>query len=213
MIQNVQAKLYAEGLEKGLDCACLDSDVLQEMPFLTAVIYESLRLFPPIGQLVNRKASEDGLLGGDIAIPKGTYLGYNCYSTNRDPGAWGPTADCFEPERWGHSTAAIQKHYRMRRAKAEFISFHGGRRACLGERFAMLQLRATLVTLVHAFTWKLDPSWVDRKTPVRIRQGPGALSTSTALLTGEPGWTVISKSTEISVWSSGGGFTGMIIRY
>jgi len=102
------------------------------MPFLTSLIYESLRLFPPIGQLVNRKASEDVVLGGDIVVPKGTYLGYNCYSTNRDPAVWGPKADDFDPARWGDSPVAIQKQYRQRRAKAEFITFHGGRRACLG---------------------------------------------------------------------------------
>lgn len=153
--------------DKGLDRTPPNPEVFQDMPFLTAVIYESLRLFPPIGQLVNRRANEDALLGGDIVIPKGTYLGYNCYSTNRDPNAWGPTADAFEPGRWGDSTVAIQKHYRMRRARAEFISFHGGRRACLGEKFALLQMRVTLVALLGAFTWELDPGWADRKTPVR----------------------------------------------
>ena len=137
------------------------------MPFLTSVIYESLRLFPPIGQLVNRKASADTLLGGEVAVPKGTYLGYNCYSTNRDPAAWGPEADVFDPTRWGDNPVAIQKQYRLRRARAQFISFHGGRRACLGEKFAVLQMRITLVTLVKAFSWELDPSWVDRMTPVR----------------------------------------------
>lgn len=164
----MQDKLHAEIQNKGLNRACPDdADTLQDMPYLTAVIYESLRLFPPIGQLVNRKASEDALLGGRIAISKGTYLGYNCYSTNRDLAAWGTAADAFDPDRWGDSTVAIQKHYRLRRARAEFISFHGGRRACLGEKFAVLQMRITLVTLIQAFTWSLDPSWVDRKTPVQ----------------------------------------------
>lgn len=167
MAQDAQDKLHAEIQNKGLDRGtCPDPDALQDMPFLTAVIYESLRLFPPIGQLVNRKTSEDALLGGSIPISKGTYLGYNCYSTNRDKAAWGPAADSFEPGRWGDSTVAIQKHYRLRRARAEFISFHGGRRACLGEKFAVLQMRITLVALIQAFSWLPDPSWVDRKTPV-----------------------------------------------
>jgi cytochrome P450 len=180
-MQVIQAGLYTEIREKGLTDACPpDPEVLQDMPLLTAVIYESLRLFPPIGQLVNRKASKDLLLGGDIAIPKGTYLGYNCYSTNRDPAAWGSTADCFEPGRWGDSIIAIQKHYRARRVRAEFISFHGGRRACLGEKFAMLQLRVTIVTLAQAFTWKLDPSWVDRKTPVSINSPEPFMSAMSA---------------------------------
>ncbi|KAH6839634.1 Pyoverdine/dityrosine biosynthesis protein-domain-containing protein [Chaetomium sp. MPI-CAGE-AT-0009] len=160
-----QARLYTEVRGRGLDQSHSDPDALQELPFLTAVIYESLRLFPPIGQLVNRKASKDALLGGDIVIPKGTYLGYNCYSTNRDSAVWGPRANDFDPGRWGDSPVTIQKQYRLRRARAEFISFHGGRRACLGEKFAMLQMRITLATLVREWSWKLDPTWVDRKTP------------------------------------------------
>ncbi len=152
---------------RGVDPTNPDAETLSDLPYLTSVIYESLRLFPPIGQLVNRQASEDVFLGGgDIVIPKGTYIGYNCSSTNRDPGAWGPTADAFDPSRWGESTQAIQKQYRARRARAEFISFHGGRRACLGEKFALIQMRVTLAALVGEFSWGLDPTWVDRKTPV-----------------------------------------------
>jgi cytochrome P450 len=153
------------------------------MPFLTSVIYESLRLFPPIGQLVNRRASENVLLGGDMVIPKGTYVGYNCYSTNRDQAVWGSRADDFDPSRWGASSTAIQKQYRLRRARAEFISFHGGQRACLGEKFALLQMRITLVHLIREFTWRLDPAWVDRKTPVRFPAPWLGLRTSLCLLT------------------------------
>ncbi|KAK4236358.1 Pyoverdine/dityrosine biosynthesis protein-domain-containing protein [Achaetomium macrosporum] len=171
---DAQAKLFAEIQRSRVDPTNTshptDPDsTLQDMPYLTSVIYESLRLFPPIGQLVNRKASEDALLGGDLVIPKGTYLGYNCYSTNRDPAVWGPSADEFDPARWGDSPGSIQKQYRQRRARAEFISFHGGRRACLGESFALLQMRITLVALVREFTWRLDPTWVDRKTPTLRR--------------------------------------------
>jgi cytochrome P450 len=135
---------------------------------LTSVIYESLRLFPPIGQLINRKASSLALLGGGLVIPRGTYLGYNCYSTNRDPAVWGPDTEAFRPARWGHSLGAIQRQYRLRRARAEFITFHSGRRACLGERFALLQMRITLVALVREFTWRLDPTWTERMTLVCV---------------------------------------------
>lgn len=141
--------------------------MLTNLPLLTAVILESLRLFPPIGQLINRRTSQDTLLGhASIVIPSGTYVGYNCYSTNRDPEAWGPTADQFDPSRWGGDVTSIQKQLRLRKSKAEFISFHGGRRACLGEKFALLQMRVTLCKLLGAFMWMLDPEWIDRKTPV-----------------------------------------------
>jgi unspecific monooxygenase len=139
---------------------------ISDLPYLTSVIYESLRLLPPISQLINRRTSQDVLLGAQIYIPKGTYVGYNCYSTNRDPTVWGSTADEFRPERWGQSSAEIVQRYRQRRARAEFVSFHGGSRACLGEKFALLEARVALFVLVSRFTWELHPEWPDRKTPV-----------------------------------------------
>lgn len=139
---------------------------LRNMPLLTSCIYESLRLMPPIGQLINRLATTPLVLGDDIVVPEGMYLGYNSYATNRDPETWGKDADEFVPGRWGDTSTEIQTFYRKCRARAELITFHGGRRACLGDRFAVLQLKVTVFTLVRHLRWKLDPSWPDRMTPV-----------------------------------------------
>ncbi|KAK2004520.1 cytochrome P450 [Colletotrichum falcatum] len=158
-----QELLRQEIVSKGVESSA--ELTREDMPYLTSLLYESLRLFPPIGQLINRRAAGTALLGGEVVIPEGTYIGYHCYSTNRCPAAWGPTADEFRPGRWGCSSEAIQQEYRRRRARGEWISFHGGKRACLGEKFAMLEMRVTLMQLVREFSFTLDPTWVDRKTP------------------------------------------------
>ncbi|KAJ2901403.1 hypothetical protein MKZ38_001885 [Zalerion maritima] len=140
---------------------------LSEMPLLTAVILESLRLFPPIGQLINRKVHGVGFLGDggeSVFVPDGSYIGYNCYATNRDPHVW-KDAEQFVPSRWGQTSEEIARRYRRAKMKAEFTTFHGGRRACLGERFALLQLRVTLWALLRQWQWGLDPSWKERMTP------------------------------------------------
>lgn len=165
-IQEAQERLHDEVILQGEDA--LSEERLQNMPWLDAVVLESLRLFPPIGQLINRRAAEPLTLGDNIMISKGAWVGYNCYSTNRDPEAWGADADRFRPQRWGDSVQDIRKEYRRRRARAEFISFHGGRRACLGERFAVLQMKATLFMLAKELRWRPDPTWADRMTPVRL---------------------------------------------
>ncbi|KAG5929784.1 hypothetical protein E4U53_002368 [Claviceps sorghi] len=160
---DVQDDLYRELLPHG--DGPIGQETLQSMPLLSAVVLESIRLFPPIGQLINRKVSRPVWLGGEIFVPAGTYVGYNCYSTNRDSEAWGADSNDFRPQRWGLGCQEIQREYRRRRSRAEFISFHGGQRACLGERFALLQLKATLYVLVKSLRWKLDPVWPDRMTP------------------------------------------------
>ncbi|RYP51666.1 hypothetical protein DL768_003064 [Monosporascus sp. mg162] len=163
---DVQERLWAEISASGGDTDGRPThEVLQHMPYMTAVVYESLRVLPPLSQLINRRAAEDVMLSGHVRVPEGTYLGYHCYSTHRDADYWGSDADRFRPERWGDSVEAIQRFYRQKRTRAEFVSFHGGNRACLGERFAVLELKVTLFVLVKRFSWRLDPSWPNKMTP------------------------------------------------
>jgi unspecific monooxygenase len=143
---------------------------VHDLSFLTATIYEVLRLFPPISQLINRRTTRPVILGNNnhgrqIHIPADAYVGYNCCSTNRDTDFWGPDADEFKPSRWGTNMEDIQQLYRKANAKGTFITFHGGRRACLGQRFAMQQLRITMVELLRALRWRVDESWDGRMTP------------------------------------------------
>lgn len=144
----------------------LDYSALQNLPYLTSVIYETLRLFPPISQLINRKTTQDVMLGGEIPIPAGTYVGYNAYATGRDHGAWGKDANDFRPERWGSTVEDINAQYRRVNSRASFIAFHGGRRACLGQKFALFEARLSIVTVLREVRWWIDPGWVRRMTPV-----------------------------------------------
>lgn len=180
---------------------CLDGDlspvILGKLPFLSSVIYESLRLFPPISQLVNRRVDRPVNLGDTIYIPRDTYVGYNSYATNRDPAVWGPTADEFVPERWGTNNEDILKRFRRAKARAEFISFHGGSRACLGERFALLEMRITLFVLVKNCSWTLDSQWRDRMTPVSY--SVAHLLTRITELIRVIGWSVISTWASIAL--------------
>jgi cytochrome P450 len=139
---------------------------------MTSVIYETLRLFPPISQLINRRTTEPVLLGDEFLIPAGTYVGYNAYATGRDREAWGRDADEFRPERWGGTSEKIDAMYRRVNSRASFIAFHGGRRACLGQKFALIETRFTLLEIVRAVRWTLDPTWEKKMTPVSLNLPP-----------------------------------------
>ena len=159
-----QDKLHAEATD--LDTDHPTPDQLNDLLHLTTCVNESLRLMPPIGQLINRLATASLTLGEEHHVPEGTYVGYNSYATNCDPEAWGKDADDFNPSRWGESIEDVRKQYRRRKARAEFISFHGGRRACLGEGFATLELKVTLFVLTRHLRWRLDEAWPEKMTPV-----------------------------------------------
>jgi len=143
--------------------------ILAEIPLLTATIYETLRLFPPISQLLNRRTEEDVMLGDNILLCKGTYVGYNGYTTNRDQEFWGADSHEFRPERWGKTSDDVQLLFRKACAKSTFISFHGGRRTCLGIKFAMTGARLAMALLLRDLEWKLDPTWPRRMSPVSDR--------------------------------------------
>jgi cytochrome P450 len=139
---------------------------LAELPLLTAIIYETLRLYPPISQLLNRRTSEDVVLGdGDIVLKAGTYVGYNGYTTNRDQDFWGADSHLFRPERWGSTPEEINNLFRKASSKSSFISFHGGKRTCLGIKFAMNSTRVGISVFLRELEWRLDPTWEKKMTP------------------------------------------------
>ncbi|EEP75703.1 conserved hypothetical protein [Uncinocarpus reesii 1704] len=162
--QAVQEKVRRELFSLGDDE--LAYPVLQSAPYLTSVIYETLRMYPPISQLINRCTTRPVLLGGKIPLPAGTYVGYNAYATNRDQEFWGADADEFKPERWGQTAEDINTMFRKANAKGAFISFHGGRRVCLGQKFAMFEARITMAAVLRSVEWKIDPAWPRMMTPV-----------------------------------------------
>ncbi|KAH7081507.1 putative cytochrome P450 [Paraphoma chrysanthemicola] len=138
---------------------------LHDLPLLNAVLYEAIRMFPPISQLINRCTTAPVSLGSKYQIPAGVYVGYNAYSTNRDTEFWGDDAEQFKPSRWGDNMEDINHLYRRANSKGAFISFHGGKRACLGQKWVMQQLRIALVQLVRDLKWKVDETWDGRMTP------------------------------------------------
>ncbi|VVT55116.1 uncharacterized protein SAPINGB_P004435 [Magnusiomyces paraingens] len=138
---------------------------LKERPYLNSVIYETLRMYPPISQLVNRKTARPAMLSNDVIIPKDTYVGYIGYATGHDPKVWGADADNFIPERWGSNIQEIRTNYLSAKSSSRLIAFHGGMRACLGERLALTETRVLLTELLKELSWELDPDWFDMMTP------------------------------------------------
>ncbi|KAJ5517730.1 Cytochrome P450 [Penicillium expansum] len=76
-------------------------EVINSLPYLTAVVLELLRLFPPVCQLINRVALQPALLGNELPIPKGAFVGWNAWAVHSNPDVWGEDAREFRAERWG----------------------------------------------------------------------------------------------------------------
>ncbi|PTB36164.1 uncharacterized protein TrAFT101_000129 [Trichoderma asperellum] len=151
---NVQERLYQEIVASDAE----DSE-LKDLPYLTAVIYEALRLYPTLIQFTDREALEPVCLGDGITIPQGTLVGWNAYGIHTDPNSWGNDALEFKPERWGSDVQTINRLVRTYQNRGMFIGFGAWSRACIGADFALLQMRVTISEILRRFSIQKDPSY------------------------------------------------------
>ncbi|SMN19639.1 similar to Saccharomyces cerevisiae YDR402C DIT2 N-formyltyrosine oxidase [Maudiozyma saulgeensis] len=142
-----------------------DMKFLPNLPQLNSFILETARIYPPLNIIINRCTSKKCRLGNDIIIPKNTYVGYHNYNASHDKTHWGNTADDFEPRRWGDDIESIMKNWRHHKNNSSLSSFHGGKRACLGEKLALSEMRITICELLKQFEITVAPGWEDRVTP------------------------------------------------
>ncbi|KAF8499344.1 cytochrome P450 [Gautieria morchelliformis] len=141
------------------------------LPFLDAVINETLRIHPVVLQ-VHREASQDSLVpltpppkssyqqsrglspdrSAHLFIPRGTIILFpvNVMQTAED--VWGPDAHTWNPRRWAdiERKEAGEKRKDWRR---ELLVFSTGARGCIGRRFSVLEMKAVLATLVRQFVF------------------------------------------------------------
>ncbi|CAI9098475.1 OLC1v1035126C1 [Oldenlandia corymbosa var. corymbosa] len=119
---------------------------LDKMPYLKAVIKETLRLHPPVTLLVRQSIEHVKLLGYDI--PAGTQVIVNIWAIQRDPNLWEYPEE-FRPERF------LNSKIDFRGFNFELIPFGAGRRGCPGINSAMATNELALAKLVHEFDFSL----------------------------------------------------------
>nr|BED43038.1 cytochrome P450 monooxygenase [Trametes versicolor] len=146
----------------------LDYDAFAKLPYLEAVVRESLRMYP-VFYMANRVSDEDALLplsepitGTDgkqiqeLFIPAGTTIWLNMLGSNRDPAIWGPDAHEWKPERWLAPLPASVADARTPSVFANMSTFAAGPRSCIGYNYALAEMRIAVAHLVLAF--KFTPS-------------------------------------------------------
>lgn len=113
-----------------------------KLKFLTAFIMEIQRFFNIIPLALDRLVTDDIHVGG-YTIAKGTSLMINLDSVLTDVSVWGDP-EVFRPDRFLAENGSIA-------VKKEFIPFGIGKRNCLGEGLATMELFIFISTLVQKF--------------------------------------------------------------
>ncbi len=138
----VAERLTAEVLAAG--GADLDLARIKQLPYLDAVVKETLRVRPVL-PLVLRRLQADWSIGG-YELPAGTFVGASIYLAHRRPETY-PDPMRFAPERFLD-------------AKPDpfaWLPFGGGQRRCIGMAFALYEM-AIVLAMVVATTRLRRPS-------------------------------------------------------
>ena len=132
-------------------------DDIQQMHYLDAVISETLRCYTPFPNLQRTCTKTYQIPGTDIVIPKGGEVWINVASIHSDPKHYDSPLE-FNPENFSKENKAKRNPY-------AFLPFGQGPRNCIGMRFALLEAKCALATVVKNFT--LLPSG-KTKEPIEI---------------------------------------------
>jgi cytochrome P450 len=136
----------------------------RELTYLTQVLEESMRLYPP-AWITDRKALVDDQYE-DYPLPKDTIVSPFIYGLHHDPEFW-PDPQRFDPDRF---SAPAKQH----RPPYTYLPFGGGPRLCIGNNFAMLEMQLVLAEYVRRFDFQplmpLDAP-VEALVTLRPRQG------------------------------------------
>ncbi|RBQ74718.1 hypothetical protein FVER14953_00317 [Fusarium verticillioides] len=153
-------------------------DHLSNMPYLEAVLRETLRLRDP-GPGFYVKPLKDEVVAGKYAVNKDQPLFIVFDSVHRDQSTYGADADEFRPER-------MLKDGFDKLPPCAWKPFGNGVRACVGRPFAMQQAMLAVAMVLHKFDLVKDESYtlkyhvtmtvrpVGFTMKVRLRQGQRA---------------------------------------
>lgn len=136
-------------LDRVTSGAALSADHTRKLPYLDAVVKESLRLHP-IVPFVVRKLVDDRQFGR-WSLPAGSLVCPSIWLTHRRPDLW-PHPDRFEPERFLDTKIS----------NASYLPFGGGNRTCLGLAFAQLEMRIVLAAVLTKFNLALADDYHPR---------------------------------------------------
>ncbi|XP_041797693.1 cytochrome P450 4B1 [Chelmon rostratus] len=129
---------------------------LCKIPYTTMCIKESLRLYPPVpgmSRIINKPITFfDGR-----TLPAGSLIGTSVYGIHRNAAVW-ENPDVFDPLRFLPENAS-------KRSPHAFVPFSAGPRNCIGQNFAMNELKVATALTLKKYELIEDPAWKPKIIP------------------------------------------------
>jgi cytochrome P450 len=137
---DIKKRLFEE-VDSVLGSRLATDDDVKELPYLTAIIKESLRLFPP-AWIIGRDAKEDVEIG-PWKVKKGTQVLVSQMVMHSREDIWGDP-EVFRPERW------LEPDFEKSLPRYAYMPFGGGARVCIGNHFAMMEAILIMATMAQS---------------------------------------------------------------
>lgn len=136
------------------------SDDTAKMPFLKAVIRETLRMYPVVPGNARVMVDSDVIVG-DYLFPKKTLFHLCHFAVSYDERVF-PSPQSFLPQRWLRGSEEKSRLHPF-----GSVPFGFGTRACLGRRVAELEMYLLLSRLIQRFEFRPDPDGLEVKPITR----------------------------------------------
>ncbi|KAJ5286986.1 hypothetical protein N7478_002672 [Penicillium angulare] len=137
-------RLQAEVRTAFPSLADVTGDAAAKLPYLNAVLEETMRLFPPSPVGPPRVSPAGGESVDGTFVPGGVYVSADVWTIHHDARTVGERPDKFEPERWCDTPT-----------KPYTVPFSIGPRMCIGITLAWVEMRIALAKATVAFDWEL----------------------------------------------------------
>ncbi|KAI6154180.1 cytochrome P450 [Pisolithus tinctorius] len=127
------------------------------LPYLDAVVHETLRFHPPLDEFVRQAAEDDviplsepvrtrsGRVVNSISVTRGTRIGISTACINRSVAIWGADA----------KRGSIPKKAQEMQGYRHLLTFIDGPRTCLGKGFAVAEFKTVMFTLIKNFVLEM----------------------------------------------------------
>ncbi|ELU06918.1 hypothetical protein CAPTEDRAFT_218351 [Capitella teleta] len=148
------------------DRSDVEWDDMSKLTFLTMCIKESLRLHPAVPN-IGRSLTKPMTFPDGRTVPAETDLGIAIYGCHHNSALW-ENPEQYDPERFNAENSKDRPPH-------SFIPFSAGPRNCIGQHFAMHEMRSVLAVCLKNFQLRIDDTRILELLPQLVLKAKGGL--------------------------------------